>query len=187
MILKDSYSDLYLKIYQAEIKKRGWSDCPWQWAGPSAHLTDCLPVRRGPSARVEGAWGGTGVSDANNGPSASGCRTVRAPRGLSAGSSRTVRACRVQVGPRSRGDKSTTLFSSSQTARALLHISLSFSLALSQGRTPLLGISIGALPGPSEHIPGLSARFSTMSSGYFFTYLTLSLSWILSKKVIRVS
>jgi hypothetical protein len=47
-------------------------------------------------------------------------------------------------------------------------LSTSLSLALSHGRTPLFGILIGALPGPSEHIHGLSVRFSTMSSGYFF-------------------
>jgi hypothetical protein len=36
---------------------------------------------------------------------------------------------------------------------------------------------IRALPGPSEHIPGLSARFSTMSSRYFFESLCLSLGF----------
>jgi hypothetical protein len=44
---------------------------------------------------------------------------------------------------------------------------LSFLLPLKE-KVSLLGISIGALPGPSEHISGLSARFSTMSSTYFF-------------------
>jgi hypothetical protein len=53
--------------------------------------------------------------------------------------------------------------------------SLSLSLALSQERTPLLGTLIRALLGPSEHIPRLSARFSTMSSGYFFSNNSLSL------------
>jgi hypothetical protein len=51
---------------------------------------------------------------------------------------------------------------------------LSFLLPLKE-KASLLGISIGALLGPSEHIPELSARFSTMSSGYFFAYLILSL------------
>jgi hypothetical protein len=52
-------------------------------------------------------------------------------------------------------------------------------------KTSLLGISLGALSGPSEHIPGLSARFSTMSSGYFFESRILSLGF-LSKEVVRV-
>jgi hypothetical protein len=43
---------------------------------------------------------------------------------------------------------------------------LTFFLPLNE-KVSLLGISIGTLPGPSEHIPGLSARFSTMSSRYF--------------------
>jgi hypothetical protein len=54
---------------------------------------------------------------------------------------------------------------------------LSLALSLSQEKTPSLGISFGALLGPSEHIPGLSVRFSTMSSGYFFEYLILSLGF----------
>jgi hypothetical protein len=54
--------------------------------------------------------------------------------------------------------------------------SFNLSLALSQEKTPSLGISFGALPGLFEHIPGLFARFSTMSSGSFFEYLILSLS-----------
>jgi hypothetical protein len=53
---------------------------------------------------------------------------------------------------------------------------LSFLLPLKE-KASLLGISIGALPGPSEHILGLSARFSTMSSGYFFESLVLSLGF----------
>jgi hypothetical protein len=53
---------------------------------------------------------------------------------------------------------------------------LSFLLPLKE-KVSLLRISIGALPGPSEHIPGLSARFSTMSSGYFFESLILFLGF----------
>jgi hypothetical protein len=53
---------------------------------------------------------------------------------------------------------------------------LSFLLPLKE-KVSLFGISIGALPGPSEHIPGLSARFSTMSSEYFFESLILSLGF----------
>jgi hypothetical protein len=92
-------------------------------------------------------------------------------------------------GPGCKEIRKQLFLSSSQTAKAPLHISLSLSLSLSlllflkEGH-PLLGISIGALLGPSEHIPGLSVRFSTMSSEYFFAYLTLS--QIFSKKVIRV-
>jgi hypothetical protein len=101
MIPKDSNSNHYLKESQAEKKGR---------LGPSAavgrtvrqFLADCPSVRRGPSARVEGAPGSIGGSGLNNRSSAPGCRTVRVPRGLSAGASRTVRACRAQVGPDSR-------------------------------------------------------------------------------------
>jgi uncharacterized phage infection (PIP) family protein YhgE len=45
-----------------------------------------------------------------------------------------------------------------------LLLSLSFLLSLKE-KVPTLELLIQALPGPSEHIPGLSARFSTMSSG----------------------
>jgi hypothetical protein len=96
MIPKDSYSNLYLGIYQVEIKKEGGR------SDSSRYMADRPPVRGGPSAQVGGAWGGTGCPYANNGPSVPGCRTVRAPRGLSAGVSRTVRACRMLVGPGSR-------------------------------------------------------------------------------------
>jgi hypothetical protein len=46
-------------------------------------------------------------------------------------------------------------------------IPFSFFMLPLKVKASLLGISIGELPGPSEHIPGFSARFSTMSSGYF--------------------
>jgi hypothetical protein len=93
MIPKDTYSNLYLRIYQAEFEKVGRTargsrpDCP-------RYLADRPPPLQGPSAWVVGTWGGTGCSGCNNGPSALGCRTVRAPRGPFAGESRTVRACR---------------------------------------------------------------------------------------------
>jgi hypothetical protein len=63
-------------------------------------LADCLPGRRGPSARLVGKRCSTGRSGSNNGPSVPGRQTVRAPRGLSAGASRTVCACRAPMGPR---------------------------------------------------------------------------------------
>jgi hypothetical protein len=56
-------------------------------------------------------------------------------------------------------------------------IPFSFFLPSLKEKSSLLGILIGALPEPSEHIPGLSARFSTMSSGYFFESLILSLGF----------
>jgi hypothetical protein len=112
MIPKDSYSNLYLRIYQAEKKKAGRTvrhsgpDCPVVPGGPSvgaartvrSYLVDRPSVRRGRSAWVEGAWGGTGGSGANNGPSVPGCRTVRAPHGLSVCASRTVCTSRAQMG-----------------------------------------------------------------------------------------
>jgi hypothetical protein len=86
MIPKDTFSNLYLGIYQAENEKEGWtvrrsrSDCPDAPGGLSA--------RAGRTVRAAcGEEGGTGCSGVNNGPSAPGRRTVRAPRGLSAGAS----------------------------------------------------------------------------------------------------
>jgi hypothetical protein len=133
MISKDSYSNLYLGIYQAEIKKEGAERTvrPVGWT-IRLYLADRPPVRRGPSAWFEGDWGSTGGSGANNGPSAPGCRTVRAPRGLSAGASWNIRAYRTQVGPRSQGDKSTTLpFFFPNRKSPSPHLSLSLSLSLS--------------------------------------------------------
>jgi hypothetical protein len=125
---------------------------------------------------------GSGHSGSNNEPSALGARTVRAPRGPSAGVSRTVRPCRARVGPRPRIE----IVSASSFLPPPKHFApFSFLLLSLKVIAPLLGISLGALPGPSEHIPGLSARFSTMSSGYFFR-ISLSTSWILSKEVVRV-
>jgi hypothetical protein len=140
------------------------------------YLADRPPVHRGPSARFMGELGGTRCSGANNGPFAPGCRTVRGcvadcPRVPRAGGT-GVAGCKV---------KQAVLFFSNATKAPSLHLSL----ALSQEKAPSLGISFGALPGPSGHIPGLSTRFSTMSSGYFFR-ISHSLSRILSKKVIRV-
>jgi hypothetical protein len=105
----------------------GWTVRPF--------LADRPPGRRGSSARFVGKRGGTGRSGANNGPSAPGCRTVRAPCGLSARASRTVRACRAQVGPRTRGDMSIALLSPSQTARDL-HPSLFLLLSLKKRPSP---------------------------------------------------
>jgi hypothetical protein len=134
------------------------------------HLANCPPGWRGPSARLVGKRCSTRRSGANNGPSA------RVPR--------TVRTCRVLVGPRTRGDKPVALLLLPKPQELLL--SLSFLLSLKEN-TPTLELLIQALPGPSEPIPGLSARFSTMSSGYFFQIShSLSLSRILRKKVIRV-
>jgi hypothetical protein len=123
-------------------------------------LADRPPGRRGPSARLVGKRGGTGRSGANNGPSALGCQTVR--------------ACHAQVGPRSRGDKSAASFLFPKTQEAFPSLSFLFCI---KEKAPSLGILIRALLRPSEHIPGLSARFSTMSPRYFFKYLILSLGF----------
>jgi hypothetical protein len=69
MIPKDSYSNLYLGIYQAEIKKAGrtvrdsGSDCPAVPSGLSAGAAQTVRVGRG-------RLGSTGGSGANNRPSA---------------------------------------------------------------------------------------------------------------------
>jgi hypothetical protein len=173
MIPKDILENLYLKLFHAEIKKE---------VGPSAAtgrtvrllLADCPPGQRGPSAWLVGRSCSTGCSGSFNGQSAPGVRTVRAPRGPSAGVLRTVRPCRARVGPRPRDENKSAPFPS-PTPNPVLP-SLSFLLPLKE-KSSLLGILIGALPGPSEHIPGLSARFSTMSSGYFFVSLILSLGF----------
>jgi hypothetical protein len=170
----DTCSNLYLGIYQAEIEKAGRTvrgsglDCP---AAPS-----------GPSAWVVGRRGGTGRSGANNGSSAPGCRTVRAPRGPFAGASQTVRACRTQVGPTSRGDKSATLLSLSQTARGLPP---SLFLALSQGKGPLLGDFDSSTPRTVRaHSRTLREILHHVIRVFF--RISHSLSQILSKKVLRV-
>jgi hypothetical protein len=67
-------------------------------------LADCLPGQRGPSAWLVGRRCSTGCSGSINGQSAPGVRTVHAPRGLSAAMSRTVRPCRARVGPRPRDE-----------------------------------------------------------------------------------
>jgi hypothetical protein len=116
----------------------------------------------------------SGRSGSNNGPSAPGARTVRAPRGLSTGVLRTVRPFRTRVGPRPQ-------MKTFQPLLPFLHrrqfFPFSFFLPSLKEKSSLLGILIRALPGPSENIPGLSARFSTMSSGYCFVSLILSLGF----------
>jgi hypothetical protein len=77
------------------------------------------------------------------------------------------------VGPRTRSDKPVASFLLPKPQEVISF--LSFLLPLKE-KASLLGISFGALSGPSEHIPGLSARFSTMSSGYFFSKISFSLS-----------
>jgi hypothetical protein len=130
-------------------------------------LANCLPGQRVPSAWLMGRRCITGCSGSNNGPSARLADRTRGCRGPSARAAR-----RWDPG---RGMKSSRhLFSFPQPDPIFSH--LSFLLPLKE-KASLLGISIGALLGPSEHIPGLSARFSTMSSGYFFESLILSLGF----------
>jgi hypothetical protein len=105
MIPKDSNSNHYLKESQAEKKDD---------LGPSAadgrtvrpYQADHPWVPHGLFARVTKARRATGCSGGNFGPSAPGCRTIRAPSGLSAGASRTVCVCHTQVGPGPRVAKS---------------------------------------------------------------------------------
>jgi hypothetical protein len=163
MIPKDIFANLYLKLYQAKIKRGGRTA---RVIGRTVWLllADCPSGQRGPSAWLVGRRCITGHSRCNNGPSALGVRTVRAPRGLSAGcrgpSARAAR--RWDPG---RGIKSSRHLSSFPQPDPIFSL-LSFLLPLKE-KASLLGVSIGALPGPSEHISGLFARFSTMSSGYF--------------------
>jgi hypothetical protein len=105
MIPKDSNSNHNLKESQAEKKED---------LGPSAadgrtvrpYQADHPRVPHGLSAWVTKARRAIGCPGGNFGPSALGCRTVRAPSGLSAGASRTVRVCHAQVGPGPRVAKS---------------------------------------------------------------------------------
>jgi hypothetical protein len=53
---------------------------------------------------------------------------------------------------------------------------LCLSSSLSKKKLPTLELLIQAVPGPSEHIPRLSVRFSTMSSRYFFLNISFYLS-----------
>jgi hypothetical protein len=108
-----------------------------------------------------------------------GGRTIRgngpdrpaAPGGLFARAVRTVRARPAPVGPRLWDENCMTPSNPTQDSI------LSLSCSLSKKNLHTLELLIQALPGPSEHIPGLFARFSTMSSGYFFAYLILSLGF----------
>jgi hypothetical protein len=103
-------------------------------------------VQRGPSAHVEGARGSTGGSGSNIGPSALGCRIVRAPRGLSAGASWTVRACRAQVGPGSQVvSQQAGLLSSQTRTKHPPPLFLLLSLSLKK-RPPPWGFRLGHSP-----------------------------------------
>jgi hypothetical protein len=145
-------------------------------------LVDRPPGRCGPSARLMGKRGSTGCSGANNGPSAPGCQTVRAPRGPSTRAPRTVRECRTQVGPKTRGDKPVALLSLSQTARTL---PLSLFLALSQRKGPLLGDFDLSTPRTVRAHPRTLREVLHHVIWVFFR-ISHSLSRILSKKMIRV-
>jgi hypothetical protein len=137
-------------------------------------LVDCPPGHRG---RPRGWWGPGASLDVllvltdrprlGSGPSTLLADCPRGRRGLSAPA-----ACRWD--PSREGDK----FAASLLVPKLKEgpSSLSFLPSLKE-KAPSLGISIRALPGPSELIPGLSARFSTMSSGYFFESLILFLGF----------
>jgi uncharacterized Fe-S cluster protein YjdI len=173
MIPKDILTNLYLELYQ--VKTKGG-------VGPSAAVgrtvrlvvADCPPGHRGPSTRLVGSRCISGRSVSFNGPSAPWVWTVRTPRRLSAGASRIVRACRAPVDPGREGVKPAACLLVPKPIEGAS--SLSFLPSLKE-KAPYLGILIRALPGLSEHIPGLSVRFSTMSSGYFFESLILFLGF----------
>jgi hypothetical protein len=139
-------------------------------------LADCPPGRRGLSARLVEKRDSTGRSRANNGSSAPGCRTVRAPRGPSAWAPRTVRTCRAQVGPRSRGDKSAASFLYPKPQEAFPSRSLSLSL---------LGDFDSSSPRTVRAHPRTLREVLHHVIRVFFR-ISHSLSQILSKKVIRV-
>jgi hypothetical protein len=173
MIPKDILENLYLKSFHAEIKKEvGQSTSTGRTV--RLLLADRPQGQRGPSAWLVGRRCVSGRSGSNNGPSAPGDRTVRAPRGPSAGVSRTAARVARRWVP-GRGMKSI------QPLLSFLHRTSSppspFFLPYLKEKSSLLGILIRALPRPSEHIPGLSASFSTMSFGYFFESLCLSLGF----------
>jgi hypothetical protein len=84
VIPKDSNSNHYVKESQAEKKEDlGPSAADGQTVQP--YQADHPRVPHGLPARVTEARGATGCSGGNFGPSAPGCRTVRAPSELSAG------------------------------------------------------------------------------------------------------
>jgi hypothetical protein len=170
MIPKDILENLYLKLFHAEIKKE---------VGPSAStgrtvrllLADRPQGQRGPSAWLVGRRCVSGRSGSNNGQSAPGVWTVRAPRGLSAGASRTVRPCHARVGPRPRDVVKQPSFS---FPNPTLSSSFSPFLLPLKEKGSLLGMSFGHSPDCPSTSPD-SPRFSTMSSGYFFISHILSL------------
>jgi hypothetical protein len=128
MIPKDTFSNLYLEIYQDEKKRKvGLSAAVGRTVHPL--LADRPPGRRRLSAWLGGERGDTGCSGMNNGLSAPGCRTVRAPRGPSAWAPRTVRGCHARVGSRPRDvNEAGTPFSSPTQPRSSLFLSLLLSL-----------------------------------------------------------
>jgi hypothetical protein len=181
MIPKDTFLNLYLRIYQAEKKRKvGWFAAMGQTVRPL--LADRPSGRRGLSARLERESGSTGCSGANNGPSAPGRRTVCAPRGLSAGVSWIVRVCRALVGPGTQRDKAVAIPSLSQTARTL---PLPLFLALSQKKGPHLWTFDSSTPGTVRAHPRTLHEDLHHVIRVFFR-ISHSLSRILSKKVIRV-
>jgi hypothetical protein len=139
-------------------------------------------VRRRPSARFVGEWGGIGGSGANNVPSAPGCRTVRAPHGLSASASRTVRVCRALVGPGSMAVSQAGNSFLLQPDQSLILSSLSCSLSR---KDPLLGDFDWGTPRTVRAHPRTLQEVLHHVIRVFFR-ISHSLSWILSKKVIRV-
>jgi hypothetical protein len=131
-------------------------------------------VRCGQSVRFEGDWGGTGGSGANNGPSAPGRRTVRAPRGLSAGASRTFRARHVQVGWSREYISQAVSFLLLKPNPSLFYFSVSCSLSLKKRPSPW-GFCLGHSPDRPSTSPD-SPRGSPPCQPGIFSHISLSLS-----------
>jgi hypothetical protein len=137
-------------------------------------LADRPPGRGGLSAQLVGKRGGTGCSGANNGPSAPGRRSVRAPRGLSA------RAARRWVPGREEISLLPSLLS--QTTRTP---SLPLFLALSQRKGPHFGTFDSSTPRTVRALLRTLREILHHVIRVFFR-ISHTLSRILSKKVIRV-
>jgi hypothetical protein len=181
MIPKDILANLYLKLFHAEIKRGGRTVRSNRADRPAA--PGGLSARSARTVRVSvGRRCFTGRSGGNNGPSVTGVRTVRAPRGLSAVVSRTVRPCRARVGPKPRDVVKQPSLLLSQTRTSPL---LSLFLAPTQRKgLPLRDF----VPGTPRTVRAHPRTLREVLHHVIWVLFRIppSISWILSKKVIRV-
>jgi hypothetical protein len=159
MIPKESYSNLYLEIYQAEMEKVGWTvrgsgpACPAAPGGPSAGAARTVCAGQGNFGAVLEVL--VQITDRP--------LTSRTVRGCIADCPREPRTGR--TGP--RADKSTSPFPSAQT-RPKLHPSPSFLLSLKKGPPPWgfrLGHSLDR-PSTSPDSPRSSPPCLILSLGF---------------------